>query len=190
MGTYINTFYKYKIRKEFRMAERTGFKMADTELTLLGDELKVGDKAPEFKAIKQDLSEFKLSDAGDKIKLIFAVPSLDTEVCELETIRFNKEADKLGDDVIIIGVSADLPFAQSRFCAAKDIEHLELVSDHKDFDFGDKFGTHIKELRLENRSVFILDKDNTVQHVEYVEQNTEMPDFDAALAKAKELLNK
>ena len=170
------------------MQERTGFKLADNELTLLGTELKVGDTAPEFKAIKQDLSEFKLSDAKDKIKVIFAVPSLDTEVCELETIRFNKEADKLGDDVVIIGVSADLPFAQSRFCAAKDIEHLVLVSDHKDFDFGNKFGTHIKELRLENRSVFILDKDNTVKFVEYLEQNTEMPNFDAALEVAKELL--
>lgn len=170
------------------MEKRTGFKMGDDELTLLGKEVKVGDKAPDFTVVKGDLSSFSLKDMGDKVKLLVAVPSIDTNVCELETIRFNEEADKLGDDVAIMVVSMDLPFAQSRFCAAKGIKHLTVTSDYQQKSFGENYGVLMEGLSLLNRSIFVVDKDNTVKYVEYVKQNTNHPDYDKALDAARELL--
>lgn len=170
------------------MEKRTGFKMGDDELTLLGKEVKVGDKAPDFTVVKGDLSAFSLKDMGDKVKLLVAVPSIDTNVCELETIRFNEEADKLGDDVAIMVVSMDLPFAQSRFCAAKGIKHLTVTSDYQQKSFGENYGVLMEGLSLLNRSIFVVDKDNTVKYVEYVKQNTNHPDYDKALDAARELL--
>ncbi len=170
------------------MEKRTGFKMGDDELTLLGKEVKVGDKAPDFAVVKGDLSSFSLKDMGDKVKLLVAVPSIDTNVCELETIRFNEEADKLGDDVAIMVVSMDLPFAQSRFCAAKGIKHLTVTSDYQQKSFGENYGVLMEGLSLLNRSIFVVDKDNTVKYVEYVKQNTNHPDYDKALDAARELL--
>ncbi|MDO5044383.1 MAG: thiol peroxidase [Coriobacteriia bacterium] len=168
--------------------ERTGFKIGNDDIVLLGTELKVGDKAKDFTLTGLEMQDVKLSDYDDKIKLIFSVPSFDTPICQLEIVRFNKEAEKLGDELVLMAVSADLPFAQSRFCQAKEISNLVVASDHKEMDFGNKFGTHMKDLRLENRSVFVLSKDNTVTYVEYVIQNADHPDYDKALDAARELL--
>lgn len=167
---------------------RTGYKMGDTPLTLVGAELKVGDQAPDFTLTKQDLSPLTLSDLGDKVKLIAAVPSIDTKVCELETIRFNAEAGKLGEDAVVLTVSMDLPFAQGRFCAAEGIDNAIVASDYKDHAFGEAYGVLMEELKLLNRSIFVLDRDNKIAYVEYLEQNTEHPNYDAALDAAKALL--
>ena len=167
---------------------RTGFKMGDTALTLLGEERKVGDIAPDFTLAKQDLSPLTLADLGKKVKLIVAVPSIDTSVCELETIRFNEEAGKFGDKAVVLTVSVDLPFAQSRFCAANGIDNAIVASDYQQRSFGKAYGVLIDGLMLLNRSIFVLDEDNTITYVEYVKQNTEHPDYDAALETAKKLL--
>ena len=113
--------------------------MGGNPMTLLGKEIKVGDKAPNFTALKTDMSPYSLSDAGDKLKIISVVPSLDTGVCELQTIRFNEMAAEL-DDVVILTLSVDLPFAQARFCGAKGIDKVITLSDHKDLDFGLNYG--------------------------------------------------
>lgn len=167
---------------------RTGYKMGDTPLTLHGKELIPGEVAPDFTLVKQDLSPLHLADLGDKVKLLVAVPSVDTSVCELETIRFNEEAGKMGDKVVVLTVSVDLPFAQQRFCAAKGIENAIVASDYQHRTFGEAYGVLIDELMLLNRSVFVLDRENRITYVEYVKQNTEHPDYDAALTAAKKLL--
>ena len=170
------------------MNKRTGFKMGESELTLLGNEIKVGDQAPEFTVVKPDLSPLTLADLGDKIKIIAAVPSVDTKVCELETIRFNEEAARLGHDVVILTISVDLPFALDRFCAAEAIENAIVASDYQNRDFAEKYGVLIDGLFLLNRSVFVLDRDNKVVYVAYNEQNVEHPNYDAVLDAVKGLL--
>ena len=167
---------------------RTGYKMGDDAITLYGEAIEVGQKAPDFTLVKQDLSPLTLEDLGNKIKIIAAIPSVDTGVCELETIRFNKEAADLGEDVIVLTVSVDLPFALQRFCAAKDIQNAIVASDYKDRIFGQNYGCYIEELGLLNRTVFVLDRDNKVSYVHYNEQNTDHPDYDAVLEAAKKLL--
>lgn len=156
-------------------------------LTLLGHEVKVGDKAPEFTCIKNDLSPFHLSDVEGKIKLLSIVPSVDTSVCETQTVHFNKEAASY-PDVTIITISLDLPFAQQRFCGTHGIENSVIVSDHKETSFGLNYGFLIEELRLLNRGIVIIDKDNIVRYIEYVEENTSYPDYDKALEALKALL--
>lgn len=156
-------------------------------MTLIGTEVSVGDKAPEFTALKADMSPYSLSDAGDKVKVISVVTSLDTGVCETQTIRFNEEAAKL-EDVVIITISVDLPFAQKRFCSANDIDNVITLSDYRELDFGTKYGFEIEELRLLSRGIVVLDKDNTVKHVEYVSENSNHPDYDKALEVVKSLI--
>lgn len=153
-------------------------------VTLQGTEIKVGDAAPDFTVLANDLSEKTLKDYEGKVKLIATVPSVDTGVCSEETHRFNKEADKL-DNVQVLTISMDLPFAQGRWCAAEGVKNLELLSDHRDADFGKKYGTLIEELRLNTRAVFVVDADDKVQYVEYVSEVTNHPDYDAALEAAK-----
>lgn len=154
-------------------------------VTLLGTEVKVGDKAPNFTVLGNDLSEKTLDDYKGKVKIISVVPSVDTGVCSQQTKRFNEEADKL-DNVQILTISMDLPFAQGRWCSAEGVENLELLSDHRDADFGEKYGTLIKELRLNTRAVFVVDENDKVVHAEYVPEVTTYPDFDAALQAAKQ----
>ncbi|MEW8974203.1 MAG: thiol peroxidase [Tissierellaceae bacterium] len=161
--------------------------MGGEPMTLVGKEIKVGDKAPDFTALKTDLTPYSLKDAEDKIKIISVVPSLDTGVCELQTIRFNEMASELGD-IVILTISVDLPFAQSRFCGAKGIDKVITLSDHRDLDFGMKYGFVLEELRLLSRGIVILDRDNTVKHVEYVKEVTNHPDYDKALEEVKKLL--
>jgi thiol peroxidase len=158
-------------------------------VTLVGEEIKVGDKAPDFKATKQDLSVFDFyKETEGKIVIISAVPSLDTGVCELQTIRFNEEATSLSSDVLIVTISVDLPFAQKRFCGANGIENIVVVSDHKDLDFAEKYGFILKEFRLLERGTIVIDKDKTVRYVEYVEEVTNHPDYEKPLQIVKELI--
>lgn len=153
-------------------------------VTLLGTEIKVGDDAPDFTVVSNDLSERTLADYKGKIKLISVVPSLDTGVCSEQTKRFNEEADAL-DNVHVLTISMDLPFAQTRWCSAEGVKNLDTLSDHRDADFGNKYGALIKELRLLARSIFVVDANNKVVHVEYVPEVTTHPDYDAALDAAK-----
>lgn len=153
-------------------------------VTLLGNELKVGDQAPDFMVLTNDLEEKSLSDYKGKIKLISVVPSIDTGVCSIQTNRFNQEAQKL-DNVHFLTVSMDLPFAQKRWREVNNVESLDMLSDHRDADFGEKYGVLIKELRLLARSIFVVDSNDKVTYVEYVSEVSEHPDYDKALEAAK-----
>ncbi|OZB96761.1 thiol peroxidase [Paenibacillus sp. XY044] len=157
-------------------------------ITLIGPELHVGDAAPEFKVSKNLLEEATLKDYAGKIKLISVVPSLDTGVCDAQTRRFNEEAAGLGDDVIVLTISADLPFAQERWCAAAGIDRVVTLSDHKEMSFGDAYGVHIKEFRLDMRSIFVVDKNDKITYVEYLKEMAEHPNYESAVAAVKELL--
>ena len=153
--------------------------------TLVGPEIKVGDKAPEFTALAGDLSPVTLAASKGKTRLICSVPSLDTPVCDSETRRFNEEGAKLpGVETLVISV--DLPFAQGRFCQTAGIKNLKTLSDHRDASFGKAFGTLIKELRLDARAVFVVDANDKVQYVEYVPEVTSHPNYDAALNSLKQ----
>jgi thiol peroxidase len=157
-------------------------------LTLLGEEVKIGQKAKDFKALDSNLTEKGLGAFNGKIKLIASVPSLDTPVCDTEIKRFNDEAAKLSKDLAIIFVSMDLPFAQKRFCQEFDINKVKTLSDHRDADFGNKFGVLIKELRLLARAIFILDKDDNIKYTEYVGELGNPPNYSAALEALKKLV--
>jgi thiol peroxidase len=149
-------------------------------LTLIGAEVKVGQKAPDFTALAGDLTSVTLANSKGKTRLLIAVPSLDTPVCDAETRRFNEEAAKMpGVEVLVI--SMDLPFAQGRFCQTAGIKNLKTLSDHRDASFGIAYGTLIKELRLEARAIFVVDANDKVQYVEYVKEVTSHPNYDAAL---------
>lgn len=157
-------------------------------MTLAGETIKTGRKAQDFKALNTTLEEVRLSSFKDKIKLIASVPSLDTPICDLEIKRFNDEASKLSKDLVIIFISMDLPFAQKRFCQANDIKIVKTLSDHRDADFGRKFGVLIKEMRLLARAIFILDKDNVIRYVQIVPELTSPPDYDAALLALENII--
>ncbi|MFY9177447.1 MAG: thiol peroxidase [Caldicoprobacterales bacterium] len=170
------------------MERRAGLvTMGGMPITLLGNEIKVGDAAPEFTVLTGDLNPYSLKDAGDKVKIISVVPSLDTGVCEMQTIRFNEAASDLGD-VVILTISVDLPFAQKRFCSNNGIDKVITLSDHRDLSFGMNYGFVIEELRLLSRGIVVLDRDNIVRHVEYVKEVREHPDYDRALEAAIRLL--
>jgi thiol peroxidase len=155
--------------------------------TVIGAQLKVGDKAPAFKLLANDLSEVTLADSAGKVRLISVVPSLDTSVCDLQTRRFNQEAAGFGPNVAVLTVSVDLPYAQKRWCGAAGVERVQTLSDHRDMGFGDVYGTHIKEIRLEQRSVFVVDDHDVIRYVEYVPEVGQHPNYDAALAALKEV---
>jgi len=149
-------------------------------VTLLGSEIKVGDKAPDFKLLATDMKEVELSQSRGKVRLLSVVTSLDTPVCDLQTQRFEEEASKF-KDVVIYTVSMDLPFAQARYCGAHNISNLQTLSDHREASFGTAYGVLIKELRLFSRAIFIVDRDDTVRYVEYVREVTQHPDYEKAL---------
>lgn len=170
------------------MEKRTGIiTMGGNPMTLLGKEIKIGDKAPDFTVLTNDLSKFSLKDVEGKVKIISIVPSVDTGVCELQTTTFNEEAAKI-EDVVILTISVDLPFAQKRFCSAKGIDKVITLSDHKDLSFGLNYGFAIEELRLLARGIVILDKENIVRYVEYVNEVTNHPNYDKAVEEVKKLL--
>ncbi|MBN6888001.1 thioredoxin-dependent peroxiredoxin [Cytobacillus horneckiae] len=153
-------------------------------VTLLGQEVKVGDSAPNFTVLANDMSEVNLSSSKGKVRLISVIPSIDTGVCDAQTRKFNEEAAKL-DNVEVLTVSVDLPFAQKRWCAAAGIENVQTVSDHRDLSFGEAYGVIMQELRLLARSVFVVDSNDKVTYVEYVSEGTDHPNYEAAIAAVK-----
>jgi len=157
-------------------------------LTAIGPKLKTGDKAPDFTLLANDLSPVALSDSAGKVRLLISVPSLDTPVCDMETRKFNEQLDALGGKVIGYTISADLPFAQARWCGAAGVKAMRTLSDHRDMSFGAAYGVHIKELRLDARAVFVVDGGGILRYVEYVKEITNQPDYAAALAAIKGLL--
>jgi thioredoxin-dependent peroxiredoxin len=170
------------------MEERTGLvTMMGKPLTLLGKTLKVGDPAPDFTVVNNDMAPVGLSAYKDKICVISSVPSLDTSVCDMETRRFNQEAERLGPDVVILTISMDLPFAQKRWCGAAGVERVITLSDHRDASFGTAYGTLIKELRLLARCVFVVDKGGIIRYIQLVEEVTHEPDYEPILKAVKAL---
>jgi thiol peroxidase len=156
-------------------------------LTLIGPELKPGDTAPDFALVDNSLKPVTLTDTGSNVRIISVVPSLDTPVCDAQTKRFNEEAAKL-PGVDIITVSMDLPFAQKRWCGAFGVDNIKMLSDHKDGSFGSHYGTLIKELRIESRAIFVLDRKNQIRHAEYVKEVADYPNYESALAAARNSL--
>jgi thiol peroxidase len=153
-------------------------------VTLLGSQVKVGDQAPDFKVLANDMSEVTLADSKGSVRLIAAVPSVDTGVCDAEVRRFNEEASKLGN-VKVLTISVDLPFAQKRWCGAAGVENVQTLSDHRDLSFGKAYGVAIEELRLLARSVFVIDSSDKITYVEYVDEVTSHPNYEAAIEAAK-----
>lgn len=163
-------------------------KFKDTTLTLLGNEVKVGQTAPDFKVQKSaDMSDYTLASGAGKTRIFATVPSLDTPVCDLETKRFNEEASKL-PGVEIVCISMDLPFAQKRWCGAANADKIITASDHREASFGKNYGVLISGGPLDRvlaRAVFVVGPDNKIRHVEYVGSIGDHPNYDAALAAAK-----
>ena len=170
------------------MKERTGLTMMKgNPLTLVGNEVKVGDKAPDFTALDNALSPVQFSSYRGKICILSSVPSLDTPVCDMETRKFNEEAGRLGPDILILTISMDLPFAQKRWCAAAGVNKVQTLSDHRDASFGTSYGVLIKELRLLARAVFLVDRQGTIQYIQLVNELTKEPDYEALLSALKKL---
>lgn len=154
-------------------------------LTLLGPELKLNAKAPDFTVLAQDLSPITLANFPGKIKMISVTPSLDTPVCDLQIRRFNQEASNLSKDVVVLNISMDLPFALARFCTANGIDGVMALSDHRDASFGMNYGVLIKELRLLARAIFILDRNDILIYQQIVPELTNEPDYAQAIAAIK-----
>lgn len=171
------------------MEERTGvITIHGDPLTLVGKEVKVGEKAPDFAALDNELSPVEFSSFQGKVCVISVVPSLDTPVCDIQTRRFNEEAGKLGSDVVILTISMDLPFAQKRWCGAAGADKVTTLSDHRDASFGTSYGVLIKELRLLARAVFVVDRDGVVRYMQLVDEVTNEPDYKSALDAVNKLV--
>ena len=169
------------------MQERKGaVTLRGNPMTLVGPELKPGDKAPNFTVTANDMKPVTLADTAGKVRIIASVPSLDTPVCDMETRRFNEEAGKL-PGVEILTISMDLPMAQKRWCGAAGADKVRTLSDYKERNFGPAYGVLIPEIMLDARAVFVLDKDNTIRYVEYVKEVGEHPNYEAALGAARKL---
>ncbi|SFA57709.1 thiol peroxidase (atypical 2-Cys peroxiredoxin) [Anoxybacillus pushchinoensis] len=154
-------------------------------VTLVGNEVKVGDAAPNFTVLANDLSPVTLDDTKGFVRLISVVPSIDTGVCDAQTRRFNEEAGSI-EGVKVLTISVDLPFAQKRWCAANGLENVVTLSDHRDVSFGQAYGVLIQELRLLARAVFVVDRNDRVTYVEYVSEATNHPNYEAAIEAAKQ----
>lgn len=172
------------------MSERSNaVTMRGNPLTLIGDELKVGDKAPDFEAIDAGLSPVRLSSYAGKIVVIVSVPSLDTPVCDLETRKFNQEAAQLSERVVVLVVSMDLPFAQKRWCGAAGVSNVTTLSDHREASFGIAYGLLIKELRLLARAVVVVDQRGLIRYLELVKEIANEPDYEAVLKAVNQSLD-
>lgn len=161
--------------------------MRGNPLTLIGPELKPGDKAPDFTVVDGSLKPVTLKDTGNQVRIISVVPSLDTPVCDAQTKRFNEEAARL-PGVDILTVSMDLPFAQKRWCGAFGVDKIKMLSDHREGSFGANYGTLIKDMRIESRAIFVVDQNNTIRYAEYVKEVADFPNYEAALSAAKSAL--
>ena len=157
-------------------------------LTLLGPEIKVGDKAPDFSVISADFSEITLESSAGRIRMILSVGSLDTDVCDAETKRFNDELSGFAQDIEVLCISCDLPFAQVRWCGQSNVERVKTLSDHRDVSFGTAYGTLVKESRLLSRAIFIIDVNDVVQYVQYVPDVSQHPDYDSALEALRKIV--
>lgn len=170
------------------MAERKGaVTLRGNPLTLVGNEIKVGAKAPDVELLDNDLKPVKISSFKGKVAVVSSVPSLDTPTCDMETRRFNTEAVNIGPNVAILTISMDLPFAQKRWCAAAGVDKLVTLSDHRDAAFGKAYGVLIKELRLLARVVFVVDRKGVIQYIQTVKEVGKEPDYNAVLAAVKKL---
>jgi thiol peroxidase len=171
------------------MAERTGIvTFKGNPVTLVGPELKVGDKAPDFTVVDNGLAPVTLASSAGKIRIISTVPSLDTPVCDTETRRFNQEAAGLPENVVVLTVSLDLPFAQKRWCGAAGIDRVTTLSDYRERSLGTAYGVVIKELVLLSRAVFVVDPQDVIRYIQIVPEVTSEPDYAAVLAAVKNLL--
>jgi thiol peroxidase len=174
--------------KESIMKEQASIvTMKGKPVTLAGRVVKVGQKAPDFEVVANDMSVVKFSSFAGKTCIIASVPSLDTSVCDMETRRFNEEAGKLGDDVVVLTISMDLPFAQKRWCGAAGVKNVQTLSDYRYASFGNAYGVLIKDLRLLARAVFVVDKTGVVRYVQIVPEIATEPNYDAVLKAVKEL---
>jgi thioredoxin-dependent peroxiredoxin len=181
-------FTTYYAKGPVTMKERAGLvTMRGNPLTLLGNEVKVGDAAPDFTVIDTDLKPVEFSSYNGKVCIISSVPSLDTPVCDASTRKFNKEAAGLAEDVAILTISMDLPFAQARWRGAAGVKAVKTLSDHRDASFGTGYGLLIKELRLLARAVFVVDRDGKVDYMEIVPEIADQPNYEAAIAAVKKL---
>ena len=169
------------------MSSRPGMAIGSHEFPVVGDRLNIGDHAPDFRLTANNWSSKSLSDYTCKVKILSIVPSLDTSVCSAQTHRFNQEASSFGQDIIVLTVSADLPYAQSRGCGAVGVERVETLSDHKDMNFSTAYGVHVSDLRICQRAAFVVDQNNVVQYAEYVPLIGDEVNFAAVLSKAKAL---
>lgn len=169
--------------------ERRGLvKFQGAPLTLEGIELNVGDRAPDFVVLDNDLNLTGLKNFEGKVKILSVTPSLDTPVCDMQARRFNEEAAKLSSDIVVLNISMDLPFALSRFCATAGIDKVKTFSDHKEASFGNAYGVMIKELRLLARSIFVIDKQDIIRYIQIVPEVTEQPDYEKAIEAAKKIV--
>ncbi len=155
-------------------------------MVVVGPELHAGDKAPDFDCVDMAMKPVRLADTGHTVRIFSVVPSLDTPVCDAQTKRFNDEAAKLSG-VEIYTISVDLPFAQKRWCNNFAIDRVKMLSDHKDVSFGQHYGTLIRDLRIESRAIFVVDRDGIIRHVQYVKEVGEHPDYEPALRTARAL---
>jgi thiol peroxidase len=169
------------------MTERI-FIIKDKSYQLTGTQIRKGDKAPDFTVVAPDFSQKESADYYGKVRVIAAVPSLDTSVCDRETKRFNDEAASLGDDVSILTISMDLPYAQRRWCGAVDNLKVSVLSDHRDADFGKKYGVLVGDLRLLSRAVFVVDKKGIIRYVELVRAIGDEPDYQKVLDAVRRLV--
>jgi thiol peroxidase len=164
--------------------------MKGEPVTLVGKQVKPGDKAPDAHMVRTDMSPVRVSDDAGKPRLYSIAPSLDTSLCNKQTVTFNKMMSGIDGDAKAYGVSCDLPFAQKRFADEQHIDNLELVSDYKDVSFGESFGVLIKELRLLSRGVVVVDKDDTIKYMQIVDDIGTEPDYEKAIAALKEAMEK
>lgn len=165
------------------------FKLGDQFATIIGDDVKVGNPAPEFTAVVPGWGTVNpLQESKGKVIILCAVPSIDTETCDIETRRFNEEATKLSEDIVIYVVSTDFPFAQKRWCGAAGVDRVRLVSDVVNTEFGEKYGTLIKERRYLRRSVFVVDRAGKLVYVDYMPNLGTQPNYEEVIEAAKAAL--
>jgi len=162
--------------------------MKGQSLTLLGNEVEAGQKAPDFEVVANDMSTVRFSSFHGKICIISSVPSLNTEVCDMQTRRFNEEAVKLGGDVVVLTISMDLPFAQKLWCGTAGVKNVQTLSDHREASFATAFGILIKEMRLIARAVFVVDKDGIIRYIQIVDELANEPDYQSVLDAVRELI--
>lgn len=157
-------------------------------VTLVGDKVSVNQKAPDFTLVDKELTEKKLSDFKGKIKILSIFPSIDTSTCATQVRTFNKKATELAEDVVVICISKDLPFAQSKFCAAEGIDRVVMLSDYKENNFGAKYGFLVKELGLLTRGIVVVDKNDNIVYIEYVPEIADEPNYDKAIGVVNDVI--